>query len=68
MPDATLDAPHILETERTFGKVIAVARIAPEKQLDDLIKAIALVKKEVPEVTLDLYGYADPSNNYAEKL
>lgn len=67
VPDATLSAPHVLETKRIFGKVIAVARIAPEKQLDDLIKAIALVKKEVPEVTLDLYGYADPSNNYAEK-
>lgn len=67
VPDTTLEAPRVLEKERIFGKVIAVARIAPEKQLDHLIKAIALVKKEVPEVTLDLYGYADPSNNYAEK-
>lgn len=65
--DETLNAKHIAEDKRTFGKVIAVARIAHEKRLDDLVRAIALVKKEIPEVTLDLYGYADPTNNYAEK-
>lgn len=65
--DETLKAPRIPETKRTFGKVIAVARIAPEKRLDELVRAIALVKEEIPEVTLDLYGYADPSNNYSEK-
>lgn len=67
VPDQTLNAPQVSEEKRTFGKVIAVARIAYEKRLDDLVKAIALVKEEVPEVTLDLYGYADPSNNYGEK-
>lgn len=65
--DKTLEAPHVPEVKRTFGKVIAVARIAPEKQLTELIKAIALVKEEIPEVTLDIYGYADPSNDYGEK-
>ncbi|MDE6375978.1 MAG: glycosyltransferase, partial [Ligilactobacillus sp.] len=65
--DKTLEAPHVPEVKRTFGKVIAVARIAPEKQLTELIKAIALVKEEIPEVTLDIYGYADPSNDYSEK-
>ncbi|QNQ83983.1 glycosyltransferase [Lactobacillus sp. PV037] len=63
----TLNADHISEDERTFGKVIAVARIAYEKRLDDLVRAVKLVHDEVPEVTLDLYGYADSSNNYGEK-
>ena len=67
VPDETLRAPQVKEDARTFGKVVAVARIAHEKRLDDLVRAIALVKEEVPEVTLDLYGYADPSNNYQEK-
>lgn len=67
VPDETLAAPQIPEKERTFGKVIAVARIAPGKCLEDLVRAIALVREEVPEVTLDLYGYADPSNDYAAK-
>ncbi len=44
-----------------------MARIAHEKRLDDLVKAIAIVKQEIPEVTLDIYGYADPSNDYGEK-
>ena len=63
----TLNADHISEDKRTFGKVIAVARIAYEKRLDDLVRAIKLVHDEIPEVTLDLYGYADSSNNYGEK-
>lgn len=67
VPDQTINASRISEENRIFGKVIAVARIAPEKRLDDLVRAIALVKEEVPEVTLDLYGYADPSQNYSEK-
>lgn len=67
VPDSTLKAKRIPESKRTFGKVIAVARIAPEKRLTDLVKAINIVKKEVPEVTLDLYGYADSSNNYQAK-
>lgn len=65
--DETFNAKPVLEKDRTFGKVIAVARIAHEKRLDDLVKAIAIVKQEIPEVTLDIYGYADPSNDYGEK-
>lgn len=63
----TLNADHISVDKRTFGKVIAVARIAYEKRLDDLVRAVKLVHDEIPEVTLDLYGYADSSNNYGEK-
>lgn len=64
VPDKTLSAKHIPESKRTFGKVVAVARVAPEKRLDHLVRAINIVHKEVPEVTLDIYGYFDPTNNY----
>ncbi len=67
VPDRLLNAERIPVSQRTYGKMIALARIAPEKQLDQLAQAIALVRKEVPEVTLDLYGYADSSNNYQAK-
>lgn len=67
VPDETIKAPRISEKKRTFGKVVAVARVAPEKRLDHLVRAINIVHQQVPEVTLDLYGYFDPTNNYAAK-
>lgn len=67
VPDETLKAPRVAEKQRTFGKVVAVARVAPEKRLDHLVRAINIVHQEVPEVTLDIYGYFDPTNNYQAK-
>ena len=65
--DDNLNEERVPMDKRTYGKVIAVARIAYEKHLDDLVRAIKIVHDEIPEVTLDLYGYADESKNYAEK-
>ena len=67
VPDKVLQAPRITEAKRTFGKVVAVARVAPEKRLDHLVRAINEVHKQVPEVTLDIYGYYDPTNKYEAK-
>lgn len=63
----SLTSPRVPMNDREFGKVIAVARIAWEKHLDDLVRAVAIAKKEVPQITLDLYGYADTSDNYKAK-
>lgn len=67
VPDKVLKAPRIVESKRTFGKVVAVARVAPEKRLDHLVRAINEVHKQVPQVTLDIYGYYDPTNNFEAK-
>ena len=64
VPDELLNAPRVPVAQREFGKVIAFARIAWEKHLDDLVRAVGIVHKEFPQVTLDLYGYADPTDNY----
>lgn len=64
VPDRLLGAPRVPVAERKFGKMVVFARIAWEKHLDDLVRAIGLVHQEFPEVTLDLYGYPDPSDNY----
>lgn len=64
VPDDTLNAPRVAVKDRTFGKVVAFARIAWEKHLDDLVRAVGIVHKTVPEISLDLYGYADSSDNY----
>ncbi|KRN93470.1 glycosyltransferase family 4 protein [Pediococcus stilesii] len=67
VPDQLLNAPRIPVEDRQFGKIVAFARIAWEKHLDDLVRAVAIVHKTVPAVSLDLYGYADGSNNYEAK-
>lgn len=67
VPESQLKAPRVPESQRIFGKIIAVARIAREKNLGALIKAVKIAHDRVPEVTLDLYGYPDSANNYGEK-
>lgn len=64
VPDQQLGAKRVPVADRQFGKIIAFARIAWEKHLDDLVRAVAIVHQEFPQVTLDLYGYADPTDNY----
>nr|WP_243674182.1 glycosyltransferase [Lentilactobacillus kisonensis] len=53
-------------TQRTAGKVIAVARISNEKRLDDLVRAIGQARESIPNITLDIYGYENSENDYAE--
>lgn len=62
--DRLLTAPRVPLADRQFGKMVVFARIAWEKNLDDLVRAIGIVHQEVPQVTLDLYGYPDPNENY----
>lgn len=53
-------------SERTPGKIIAIARLSVEKQLDQLIKAVAYVHGKYPEATLDIYGYGDSWTGFKE--
>ena len=59
VPDERLNAPRISEEDRTFGKVIIAARISSEKQMPRIVHSLALVHKEVPEVSLDIWGYTN---------
>ncbi|MCZ9311219.1 accessory Sec system glycosyltransferase Asp1 [Weissella koreensis] len=62
-----LDQPKVPVRARTFGKMVVFARIANEKRLDDLVRAVSLAHQSIPELTLDIYGYADPTDNYAAR-
>lgn len=59
VPDERLNAPRVPEKKRTFGKVIIAARISSEKQMPKIVHAVSMVHKEVPEVTLDIWGYTN---------
>lgn len=57
--DATLAAPKPAWETRTAGKIIFVARLAEEKQQDQVIRAFKQVRQQVPNATLDFWGYAN---------
>ncbi|AMV60887.1 glycosyltransferase family 4 protein [Pediococcus damnosus] len=54
-----MEKPKVAFSDRTPGKIIVVARLFPEKRLDHLIKAFAIVHKQLPQTTLDFWGYGD---------
>lgn len=59
VPDATLKARHPAWKTRTPGKIIFVARLAEEKQQDQVIRAFKQVRQTVKNATLDFWGYAN---------
>lgn len=50
--------------ERNKNRIISVGRYYVEKRLDHMIKAISIVKNNIPNVQLDLYGFGDARDNY----
>ena len=46
-------------TDRQPAKVLVTARVAPEKQIDHIVAAIGIAKKDVLNISLDVYGYVD---------
>ena len=43
--------------------VLVTARVAPEKRIDHIIRAIGIARQTVPDITLDFYGYVDHRND-----
>lgn len=72
IPAVTVDPnelPHDASKATTSPdnkKLMYVGRIAEERQLDQMIRALDLVNNKVAGVELDLYGYGDP--DYQKKL
>ncbi|WP_318766030.1 accessory Sec system glycosyltransferase Asp1 [Lactiplantibacillus carotarum] len=62
MPNVTVEprsqAPLLPITQRPQA-LLYVGRLAPDRQLDQLIRVVALVKHEIPDIQCDLYGYGD---------
>lgn len=46
---------HPVGARRPFS-LITASRLAPEKHLDWLIQAVVLARRELPDLTLDIYG------------
>ncbi|GLB46320.1 glycosyl transferase family 1 [Philodulcilactobacillus myokoensis] len=63
IPDAKFKQKRIPMSDRDPYSIVATARIAPEKQFDQVIRAMGYAKKQVPKIHLDLYGYVDHSHH-----
>lgn len=63
VPDAVFKQPQVPMSDRTPGKVLVTARIDPEKGIDRIIEAIGIAQKDVPNISLYVYGYIDHRNN-----
>ncbi|GAB2024896.1 accessory Sec system glycosyltransferase Asp1 [Lactovum odontotermitis] len=63
IPDAVFEEAHVPMAERKKHSVLVTARVAPEKRIDKIIRAIGEARKTVPDITLDFYGYVDHGDN-----
>lgn len=57
--DDLLQQPPVPLADRQAGNVIMVARLSPEKQQDQLIRAFKQVVAKVPQAHLTFWGYAN---------
>jgi len=57
---------RIAPAQRQPHSLIYVGRLAPDKQIDQLLRMFALVKDRIPDATLDLYGYG--SADYTKQM
>ncbi|MCM1231926.1 MAG: glycosyltransferase [Ruminococcus flavefaciens] len=56
IPVAGLDRIRRPQKKRRKHALISAGRLAPEKRMDQAIKAVVAARKEVPDVSLDIYG------------
>lgn len=66
VPDTVLAKPKVPFAKRSKNQVVMVARLSPEKQQDQLLKAWPQVLASVPNARLDFWGYAN--NNFDRQL
>ncbi|AYF92096.1 glycosyltransferase [Apilactobacillus bombintestini] len=58
-----LKKSRIPVSNRKKHSIVITARVSPEKQINKIIDAMGMAKKEVPDINMDVYGYIDHSNN-----
>lgn len=59
VPNEEFEKPRISMSERDHHSVLVTARVAPEKRVDHIIRAIGIARKQVPDIKLTVYGYVD---------
>lgn len=68
IPVAGLDRLIKPEKKRRNHALISAGRLAPEKRMNQAIEAVVAAKKQVPDVTLDIYGDGAERANLQELI
>lgn len=58
-----LEQDRIPMSDRKKHSIVVTARVAPEKQINKIIDAMGMAKKEIPDINMEVYGYVDHSND-----
>lgn len=56
IPVGSLEALIKPQKKRKHASLMTASRLAPEKHIDWLVKAVVKVHKQLPEISLDIYG------------
>ncbi|KXT77133.1 Poly(glycerol-phosphate) alpha-glucosyltransferase GftA [Streptococcus sp. DD10] len=56
------------ESKRKPFSMITASRLAAEKHIDWLVKGVALAKKELPDITFDIYGKGGEEGKIVEMI
>lgn len=63
IPDEVFEEPRVAMSERKQHSVLVTARVAHDKRIHNIIRSIGIAREEIPDITLDYYGYVDSSND-----
>lgn len=68
IPNVIDDVPKYVEHKKIHHKLVAVGRLAPEKGFSDLIDIVDIVKKDIKNIKLDIYGDGELRDELEEKI
>lgn len=68
IPNVIDNIPQYIEHEQVHYKLISVGRLAPEKGFSDLLDIIDIVRKDIQNIQLDIYGDGDLKDELARKI
>ena len=68
LPVGSLPELSLPAGERIPGAVLTCSRLAPEKHVDLLVRAVALARERVPQIRLDIYGTGPEEKQIREAI
>ena len=68
IPNVIDDIPKYVEHKKIYHKLVAAGRLAPEKGFSDLIDIIDIVRKDIKNIKLDIYGDGELRDELEEKI
>lgn len=68
IPNVIDNVPNYQKKKKINNKLISVGRLVEEKGYNDLIDIISIVKKDIPKISLDIYGDGPLYNSLEQQI